>query len=63
MSSPVDKASLDFGRRSEQPEMTQQVFEGPSALHSFLKDTETGQRGVLLTGQERYLELPVRVDI
>ena len=54
---------LDFGRRSEQVEISQQVIDGNNALLSSLKDAEMGQRGFLLTGEDRYLEPPMRVDI
>lgn len=35
---------------------TYQVMENLEGIHSLLKDTETGQRGYLLTRQERYLD-------
>jgi len=35
---------------------THQVLAGLESILSSLKDTETGQRGYLLTGEERYLE-------
>lgn len=40
----------------EQLDTTQQVAKLNADLLSALKDAETGQRGFLLTGQERYLE-------
>ncbi len=36
--------------------ITRQVGDGTIALLAFLKDAETGQRGFLLTGDDRYLE-------
>jgi PAS domain S-box-containing protein len=50
------KAWADFDRRNEQVEITQEIIGGTNALLSSLKDAETGQRGFLLTGEERYLE-------
>jgi CheY-like chemotaxis protein len=35
---------------------TLQILEGLQSLHSSLKDAETGQRGFLLSSEERYLE-------
>src|SRR5947208_17006852 len=46
----------DFNRSSEQVQISQKVIDGTNALLSSLKDAETGQRGFLLTGQDRYLE-------
>ncbi len=45
-----------FGARSEQLSITRQIEDGTDALLSSLKDAETGQRGFLLTGNDRYLE-------
>jgi PAS domain S-box-containing protein len=45
-----------FGRRSDQLTITQEVVASTNALLSDLKDAETGQRGYLLTGRDRYLE-------
>src|SRR5216683_6845413 len=50
------RAWASFGRRSEQLATTQQIVDGTNALLSSLKDAETGQRGFLLTGDDRYLE-------
>ncbi len=36
-------------------ELTQRVIDGTDQLLALLKDAETGQRGFLLTGQDRYL--------
>ncbi len=47
---------VSFGRRSDQFAITRQVADGTNALLSSLKDAETGQRGFLLTGEDRYLE-------
>jgi len=44
-----------FGRHADQLEVTQRTLAGTSALLSSLTDAETGQRGFLLTGEERYL--------
>jgi signal transduction histidine kinase/DNA-binding response OmpR family regulator len=44
-----------FGRHADQLEVTQRTLAGTSALLSALTDAETGQRGFLLTGEERYL--------
>ena len=35
---------------------THEVIEGLEDVLSVLKDAETGQRGFVLTGQQRYLE-------
>src|SRR5262249_45660252 len=43
-------------RSSNQAAVTRQVVDDTNALLSALKDAETGQRGFLLTGEERYLE-------
>jgi len=40
----------------EQADSTHQVVDTTNALLSALKDAETGQRGFLLTGEDRYLE-------
>jgi len=45
-----------FGHVSDQLAISQQVFDGTDNLLSSLKDAETGQRGYLLTGEDRYLE-------
>ena len=45
-----------FGHVSEQLAISQRVVEGTDDLLSSLKDAETGQRGFLLTGEDRYLE-------
>src|SRR5713226_7166989 len=50
------RAWAALGRRSEQLSITQQIVDETNALLSSLKDAETGQRGFLLTGDERYLE-------
>jgi len=47
---------VDFTTSSEQVELSQQVTDGTNALLSSLKDAETGQRGFLLTGEDRYLD-------
>ena len=49
-------AGATFRRSSAQAELTRQVVEHTNTLLSLLKDAETGQRGFLLTGEERYLE-------
>jgi len=45
-----------FALRNEQVQITRQVIADTNGLLSSLKDAETGQRGFLLTGEERYLE-------
>lgn len=45
-----------FRRSSDAAEAARQVVEKTNALISSLKDAETGQRGFLLTGEDRYLE-------
>ena len=40
----------------EQADVTRQVVDSTNSLLSALKDAETGQRGFLLTGEDRYLE-------
>jgi PAS domain S-box-containing protein len=46
----------DFNRSSEQVEISQKIIDRTNTLLSSLKDVETGQRGFLLTGQDRYLD-------
>ena len=50
------RVGVAFDSRSEQLAITRQIVEGTNALLSSLKDAETGQRGFLLTGEDRYLE-------
>lgn len=45
-----------YRRTSAQARATREVVERTVALLSSLKDAETGQRGFLLTGEDRYLE-------
>jgi signal transduction histidine kinase/DNA-binding response OmpR family regulator len=54
-----------FGRHEDQLEVTQRTVAGTSALLLALTNAETGQRGFLLTGEERYLApyLQARVDL
>src|SRR5215472_8359512 len=49
-------ADAAFRSSSEQADITRQVVDTTNSLLSWLKDAETGQRGFLLTGEERYLE-------
>lgn len=49
------RAWSDFSRSTEQVQVSEKIEDGTNALLSSLKDAETGQRGFLLTGQERYL--------
>ena len=44
-----------LSRQSEQQAITQSIVADANALLSSLKDAETGQRGFLLTGEDRYL--------
>jgi CHASE3 domain sensor protein len=44
-----------FGRHLDQLEVTQGTVSGINALISSLTDAESGQRGFLLTGEDRYL--------
>jgi CHASE3 domain sensor protein len=50
------RAWAAFSLISDQRATTLLVFDGTNALLSSLKDAETGQRGFLLTGEDRYLE-------
>jgi signal transduction histidine kinase/DNA-binding response OmpR family regulator len=50
------RASTAFGREVDAVEKTQRILSGTNALLGSLKDAETGQRGFLLTGEDRYLE-------
>src|SRR5580704_2139959 len=50
------RAGVALGRADEQAAVTRQVVDTTNALLSSLRDAETGQRGFLLTGQDRYLE-------
>jgi len=45
-----------FSHGSEELATIRQVVKGANALLSSLKDAETGQRGFLLTGEDRYLD-------
>jgi len=53
------------GRHADQVEVTQGTVSGVNALLLAVTNAETGQRGFLLTGEERYLEpyRQARVDI
>jgi CHASE3 domain sensor protein len=44
-----------FGRHADQLETTQRTVSGVNALLLALTNAETGQRGFLLTGEDRYL--------
>jgi CHASE3 domain sensor protein len=44
-----------YGRQFEQEAITQNILADANALLSSLKDAETGQRGFLLIGEDRYL--------
>jgi PAS domain S-box-containing protein len=46
----------EFSRASVEIDTTQQILEHTGNLLSAVTDAETGQRGFLLTGEERYLE-------
>jgi PAS domain S-box-containing protein len=50
------RAGTAFKRSAEQASVTRQVGETTNALLSSIKDAESGQRGFLLTGDDRYLE-------
>jgi PAS domain S-box-containing protein len=52
-----------YGRRGQELEITQQIISVTNELLSSLKDAETGQRGFLLTGDDRYLEPYRRASI
>ncbi len=45
-----------FNRHADQEQTTQAILSETSALLTSLSDAETGQRGFLLTGDERYLD-------
>ena len=49
-------AGAAFRSSEEQARTTRQVLDNTNALLSSLKDAETGQRGFLLTAENRYLE-------
>jgi PAS domain S-box-containing protein len=49
------QARIDINRGREQVATTRRIVEGTNTLLSLLKDAETGQRGFLLTGNDRYL--------
>ena len=51
-----------FSRGSEQLANIREVVKSTNALLSSLKDAETGQRGFLLTGEDRYLD-PYRLAL
>jgi PAS domain S-box-containing protein len=53
---------VELQRTTEQFEMSRGVLQAAARLLSTLKDSETGQRGFLLTGQAKYLE-PYRQSI
>ncbi|HMF79295.1 MAG TPA: PAS domain S-box protein [Bryobacteraceae bacterium] len=61
---------LAFKQQSDQLAATRQIVDGTNEFLASLKDAETGQRGFLLTGRNRYLEpyakalrdLPNRLD-
>jgi len=50
------RASDAYQRWNQEETITRQLVVGTNDLLSSLKDAETGQRGFLLTGQDRYLE-------
>jgi signal transduction histidine kinase/DNA-binding response OmpR family regulator len=45
-----------LGRDADQQAVTRRILTGINALRASLTDAETGQRGFLLTGEDRYLE-------
>jgi CHASE3 domain sensor protein len=47
---------ISLGARSDELSITQEIVDGTDDLLSSLKDAETGQRGFLLTGADRYLD-------
>ena len=49
------RGSTAFGRHADQVEVTEHFVSGINALVFSLTEAETGQRGFLLTGEERYL--------
>jgi PAS domain S-box-containing protein len=49
------RAWAAFEHHRQQALVTRQVMDGTTALLSSLTDAETGQRGFLLTGEDRYL--------
>jgi len=49
------RSSTALGRHAYEIEATERVVTGINALISSLTDAETGQRGFLLTGEDRYL--------
>ena len=50
------RSDAAFRTGIEQADVTRQVVDRTNSLLSSLKDAETGQRGFLLTGEDRYLE-------
>jgi signal transduction histidine kinase/DNA-binding response OmpR family regulator len=59
------RSSAALGRHADQMELTERLVSGISALLSALTEAETGQRGFLLTGEDRYMApyLQARADI
>jgi len=49
------RSATALGRHADQIEVTERVVSGIDALLSSLTEAETGQRGFLLTGDDRYL--------
>jgi PAS domain S-box-containing protein len=52
----ANRSRTGLSTGSKQVEITEQVLEGTDILLSALKGAETGQRGFLLTGEDRYLD-------
>jgi PAS domain S-box-containing protein len=50
------RAWAAFERTRREAQVTRQLMDGTTTLLASLKDAETGQRGFLLTGSDRYLE-------
>jgi len=50
------RAWASFERNRQEAQTTRQVVDGTTALLSYIKDAETGERGFLLTGADSYLE-------
>src|SRR5579859_7320990 len=46
----------DFNRSNEEVEISQRIIDDTNELLASLKDAETGQRGFLVTAQDRYLD-------
>ncbi|MDP6513725.1 MAG: CHASE3 domain-containing protein, partial [SAR202 cluster bacterium] len=49
-------STVSLVNNSNMVDHTHEVLKGLDSIVSYLKDSETGQRGYLITGENRYLE-------